>query len=73
MMPPTSPLPQPEGDVVPRPGSILILGGDRWLTMTGRILPEPLGYKVGLTPNTLNYWEDAAHRAGYATLDELIV
>ena len=72
-MPPTDPVEPPVGDVVPRPGSVLILGGNRWLSMRGRILPEPLGYEVGLEPNTLNYWEDAAHRATGQPLSELIV
>ncbi|AHJ86368.1 hypothetical protein 40AC_4 [Mycobacterium phage 40AC] len=72
MMPPPDGQEPAEGDVVPQPGSVLILGGNRWLSMQGRILPEPLGYEVGLESNTVHYWEDAAVRAG-STLADLIV
>jgi len=40
-MPPLEPLDPPEGDIVPYPNDILRLGEDRWLTITGRILPTP--------------------------------
>jgi hypothetical protein len=73
VMPPLEPLDPPEGDVIPNPGSVLILGDNRWLSMHGRILSEALGYEVGLEANTLNYWEDAAQRATGKPLSDLIV
>ncbi|QGJ88758.1 hypothetical protein SEA_YECEY3_3 [Mycobacterium phage Yecey3] len=61
------------GDVSPYPNDLLILGGNRWLTVTGRILPTPFGDEVELQPNTLKFWEAAALRGQGKPLSELIV
>ncbi|QFP95487.1 hypothetical protein SEA_GAUGELDP_3 [Mycobacterium phage GaugeLDP] len=73
MMPPTDPVDPPTGDVVPYPNDLLTLGGNRWLTVTGRILPTPFGDPVDLQPNTLKFWEAAALRGQGKPLSELIV
>jgi hypothetical protein len=72
-MPPLQPHDSPEGDIAPYPGEILILGGNRWLSTAGRILPEELGYPVDLQANTLAFWEAAALRGTGKSLSELIV
>ncbi|ABE67325.1 hypothetical protein PBI_CHE12_3 [Mycobacterium phage Che12] len=72
-MPPTDPVDPPEGDVVPYPNDILKLGGNRWLSQEGRIIPVPFGDEVDLEPNTLAYWESAALRGTGKPLSELIV
>lgn len=71
MMPPTDPVDPPEGDIVPYPGEILSLGGNRWLTPTGEIIGEPFGVPCELQDNTRRYWEGRAAKAGY-TLEELL-
>ncbi|AGR46420.1 hypothetical protein SEA_SUPERCHUNK_3 [Mycobacterium phage Superchunk] len=73
MIPPTDPVDPPEGDIVPYPNDILTLGGNRWLSIAGRILPEPFGDPVELQPNTLKFWEAAALRGTGKPLSELIV
>ncbi|QXO13281.1 hypothetical protein SEA_TROOPER_4 [Mycobacterium phage Trooper] len=73
MMPPTDPIDPPEGDVVPYPMDILILGGNRWLSQSGRVLPVELGEPVELQPNTVKFWEAAALRGTGKPLSELIV
>lgn len=73
MMPPTDPVDPPEGDVVPYPMDVLILGGNRWLSQSGRVLTVPLGDEVELQPNTLHFWEAAALRGTGKQLSELIV
>lgn len=71
-MPPTDPIDPPVGDVVPYPNDILILGGDRWLDMTGRIITNPFGNPCELKANTLKFWEAAALRGTGKRLTELI-
>jgi hypothetical protein len=73
MMPPTDPVDPPEGDVVPYPNDILILGGNRWLSIAGRVLPSEFGDPVELQPNTVKFWEAAALRGTGKPLSELIV
>ncbi|AGT14256.1 hypothetical protein ADZZY_3 [Mycobacterium phage Adzzy] len=72
-MPPKEPVDPPEGDIAPYPDQILTLGGNRWLTPSGRILPEPFGVECDLQPNTLKFWEAAALRGTGKQLSELIV
>lgn len=71
VMPPIDPLDPPEGDISPYPDEVLILGGDRWLSLTGCILSYPFGNPVELRTNTRRFWEDTAARAGF-TLAELL-
>jgi hypothetical protein len=71
-MPPLEPLDPPEGDVVPYPMDVLILGGNRWLDLTGRVIPTPFGNPVDLRPNTLKFWKAAALRGTGKPLSELI-
>ncbi|QBP30486.1 hypothetical protein SEA_CHARM_3 [Mycobacterium phage Charm] len=73
MMPPDESVEPATGDVVPYPNDLLILGGNRWLAITGRILPTPFGDEVELTPQTLAFWEAAALRGQGKPLSELIV
>ncbi|AEJ93303.1 hypothetical protein FGG36_gp03 [Mycobacterium phage Jeffabunny] len=73
MQPPIEPVDPPTGDVSPYPNDLLILGGNRWLTITGRILHTPFGDQVELKPNTVKFWEAAAMRGQGKTLSELIV
>ena len=73
-MPPTTPLPPPTGDVVPWPGSALILGGGKFLLETGDLVTKrPRGHRpCNLTANTLKYWEATADRGQGANLSELM-
>lgn len=73
MMPPTGQVDPPEGDIMPYPDEILPLGGNRWLAITGRVLPEPIGVETTLAPNTLAFWEAAALRGTGKPLNDLIV
>ncbi|QGH78005.1 hypothetical protein SEA_LONEWOLF_3 [Mycobacterium phage LoneWolf] len=73
MNPPTEPVEPATGDVAPDPMDILILGGNRWLSQSGRVLPEEMGVPVELQPNTLAFWEAAALRGSGKALSELIV
>ncbi|QGH79675.1 hypothetical protein SEA_ANON_3 [Gordonia phage Anon] len=73
MQPPTEPVEPAEGDYFPYPSSILALGGNRWLSMSGRVLTQPLGNEVEIEPGTRNYWEKAAIRGGHPSLADLIV
>jgi hypothetical protein len=52
---------------------VLVLGGNRWLSREGRVLPKPLGTPVELQANTLAFWEAAALRGTGKPLSELIV
>src|SRR3954447_6840140 len=76
VMPPLEPLDPPEGDIVPYPNEILILSGNRHLSMLGEVLTEDdprwhLGSPVEVKDNTRRYWEGRAAVAGY-TLAELL-
>jgi hypothetical protein len=76
-MPPLKPLDPPEGDIVPYPNEILMLGGGRYLTNTGVVLSQEdqwgrFGDPVPVQDNTRRYWEGRAAVAGY-TLAELLV
>ena len=73
MMPPETPIDPPVGDVTPFPGDVLTLGGGRWLTQDGLVIPKPLGEAVGIEPNTIRYWEAAALRGSGVPLSELLV
>lgn len=75
MLPPIEPVDPPTGDIVPRPGSCLDIGGGRWLTTTGRVITtrEVRGFKAQLADNTVNYWERVAVNAGYPDLNDLMV
>ncbi|QFG08586.1 hypothetical protein PBI_VANISOA_3 [Mycobacterium phage Vanisoa] len=73
MNPPSEPVEPATGDVAPGPMDILILGGNRWLAQSGRVLPTDLGVPVELQPNTLWFWEAAALRGSGKPLSELIV
>jgi hypothetical protein len=73
MMPPTDPVEPPVGDIAPYPDQILTLGGNRWLSLDGRVLPSPRGVPCDLQPNTLAFWEAAALRGSGKPLSELIV
>jgi hypothetical protein len=70
-MPPTDPVDPPKGDIMPNPNDILILGGNRWLSIAGQILSTEFGDPVGLTLNTLAFWEAAALRGTGKPLSEL--
>lgn len=70
-MPPLEPLEPPTGDVVPYPGEILTLSGDRWLTQGAEVVRRPHGVPVDVLDNTRAYWEGRAAKAGY-TLDQLL-
>ncbi|PJE18388.1 MAG: hypothetical protein CK429_04190 [Mycobacterium sp.] len=70
-MPPLEPLDPPKGDIAPYPGEILTLGGNRWLTNTGRIITTESGVPVGVQDNTRRYWEGRAAKAGYTLADLL--
>lgn len=63
-MPPLEHVGPPEGDVVPYPNDILVLGDNRWLTVTGKVITAPFGDPVDLKENTRAFWEGAAARAG---------
>lgn len=80
MMPPLEPLDPPEGDIVPYPGEMLRISGNRHLSMLGEVLTEDdprwhLGCPVDVYDNgkasTRAYWESRAAKAGY-TLAELL-
>ncbi|QFG11518.1 hypothetical protein PBI_MAMINIAINA_3 [Mycobacterium phage Maminiaina] len=73
MNPPTEPVDPATGDVAPYPMDVLVLGGNRWLSQSGRILPVEMGDPVELTPQTLWFWEAAALRGQGKPLSELIV
>jgi hypothetical protein len=73
MIEPTEPVDPPVGDIAPYPDEILTLGGNRWMTPEGRILPTPWGTPVDVQANTLAFWEASAMRGQGKTLNELIV
>lgn len=61
---------------VPYPNQILVINGNRRLSMAGEILSEDdlewhCGDPVGVTRRTRAYWEGRASKAGY-TLAELL-
>lgn len=76
VMPPLKPLPLPEGDIAPYPDEILMISGNRHLSVLGEVLTEDdprwhLGCPVEVNDHTRRYWEGRAAVAGY-TLAELL-